>query len=490
MAQEVQKATRESAVVVGGGISGLLAARQLAQQGLRVTLVEKRTHLGGAVGAHQVGGTVLDSGAESFATRTSAVSDLLEELRIADKVCQPYDGGSWLYLQDGAHPAPRTGVMGIPGDLSDPSLRTILTASGLRRAKLDKVLPASVGSHAKTIGELVKARMGQQVLDRLVAPVTTGVHSIHPNELEIDSILPGLRGAVTKQGSLAAASASLRAMSPAGSQVASLVGGMNQLSEALVDDVLRRRVRILTGYDTIAIDRDPVRGGWTLLQRQPKLGERAAPVHGKYLVMATDGPTTLRILGSHMDGQDLPQMTPGHEIALVTLMIEQPELDSRPRGTGILVSDQVTAVRAKAMTHASAKWEWITEQLGEGKHVVRLSYGRGTDSGPLQEVSLYDDQLITLAMHDATKLLGCSISRKNLIGADVVRWKGSLPAARPGHKQKVAQFRERLDDLPGVTAVGAWLAGNGLAAVTVDTQRTVARFIENEVESGADSDSV
>ena len=384
-------------------------------------------------------------------------------------------------MQDGAHPAPRTGVLGIPGDLNDPTLAGILSKSGIRRAKLDRVLPASVGAQAQTLGELVRKRMGQQVLDRLVAPVTSGVHSTHPEELEIDSVVPGLRRALAERGSLTAASASLRQLSPAGSQVAGLVGGMNQLSEALVRDVLRRRVRILTGYDAIAIDRDPYRGGWTLLQRAPQTGERVAPVHGDYLVMATDGPTTLRILGSHVDSTLLPQIEAGHEIALVTLAVDQPALNSSPRGTGVLVSDQVVRVRAKALTHASAKWSWVAEEMGEGKHLLRLSYGRGNEHGPLREVSLYDDQLITLAMHDASTLMDTTIGRDQLLGADVVRWNGSLPTARPGHQEKVQKFRSALRELEGVTAVGAWLSGNGLAAVTADTRSTVGDFIEHQI---------
>ncbi len=45
-----------TAIVVGGGVSGLLAARELAAAGVRVTLLEQKDHLGGAVGAHEVGG--------------------------------------------------------------------------------------------------------------------------------------------------------------------------------------------------------------------------------------------------------------------------------------------------------------------------------------------------------------------------------------------------------------------------------------------------
>ena len=57
-----------TAIVIGGGPSGLISARRLAAAGMRVTLLEQRHHLGGAVGAHEVGGLLLDSGAESFAT--------------------------------------------------------------------------------------------------------------------------------------------------------------------------------------------------------------------------------------------------------------------------------------------------------------------------------------------------------------------------------------------------------------------------------------
>ena len=57
------------AVVVGGGVAGLVAARELAHEGLRTLLLEERDTLGGAVAGHTVAGLRLDAGAESFATR-------------------------------------------------------------------------------------------------------------------------------------------------------------------------------------------------------------------------------------------------------------------------------------------------------------------------------------------------------------------------------------------------------------------------------------
>ncbi len=277
-----------TAIVIGGGPSGLISARRLAAAGMRVTLLEQRHHLGGAVGAHEVGGLLLDSGAESFATRSPIVSDLVKELGLGDQIVTPNSYGSWLYLPQGARRTPSTGIMGIPGNVNDKSLIPVIGKNGLRRAQVDKFLPVSAGENAKTLGELVRIRMGQKVLDNLVAPVVSGVYSTHPDKLDVDATIPGLREAFRKHRSLSAAAHAFRSAAPAGSQVAGIVGGMNQLSERLVEDLYAAGVRIVTGFDVIAVDRDESTGQWFIIQRHTTDGENT-PLYADYLVLATDG---------------------------------------------------------------------------------------------------------------------------------------------------------------------------------------------------------
>ena len=62
-----------------------------------------------------------------------------------------------------------------------------------------------------SLGELVRVRMGRAVLDTLVSPVVSGVHSADPDTLDADTVDPGLRAALVKHGSLARAVAALRA---------------------------------------------------------------------------------------------------------------------------------------------------------------------------------------------------------------------------------------------------------------------------------------
>lgn len=469
-----------SALVVGGGIAGLVAARDLARAGLRVSLVESKPQFGGAVGAHLVGGMVLDSGAESFATRTEDVARLIDELGLSDRLCVPAQEGSWVYLADGPRPGERSGVLGIPGDFDAPGLQQTLGRYGWWRAKQDLKRPVRMGAKATTVGDLVRARMGSAVVDKLVAPFTLGVHSLHPNDLDIEAAAPGLRRALAETGSLSQAAASLREATPAGQNVSSLRGGMNGLAEALVKDLTARGVKLVAGYDVLALDRDPRRDGWLVVQRQPEVGDKVAMARGELLVMAADGNSAVRLLSGVDKELSHLQPEPSPKVALATLVVDSPALDSAPRGTGVLVAPDATNVRAKAMTHASAKWEWVKDALPQGRHVLRLSYGRGGGKAASvsPELKLNDDQLVTLAMRDASTLLGVHLKPSDLVDADVVRWEQALSRPSAGHTERVREFRAGVEKLSGSVAVGAWLGGTGLAAVVKDTREQIARLLE------------
>lgn len=466
-----------AAVVVGGGISGLIAARELALAGSAVTVLEASQAWGGCVGSHVVAGLHLDSGAESFATRSTAVADLARELGLADRIVAPQPGGAWVQLPDGPQELPKTGVLGIPANPWDPEVRRSLGLSGAIRASLDRWLPASVGtsSDVTSVSSLVRARMGKKVLERLVSPVVGGVHSADPALLDVDMVAPGLRAGIRAQGSLAAAVAAQRraakgsggASGPAkaGSAVAGLRGGMNTLVDALVADLRERGVELLTGQHADDVVKAPE--GWRVTAAN-------ATYDAGRLVVALDGPAAVGLLEKSLPELSSLRPAPGPLVSLVTMVVDLPQLDGRPRGTGILVAPETPGIRAKALTHATAKWDWLADEAGPGTHVLRLSYGRREEAGRGGDVVLDDESLLAAALEDASTLLTVPISQADIVDWDVVRWAGALPFAAVGHKQRVAQVRQVCAAADGLSVVGGWLAGNGLAAVVADTRAQLA----------------
>lgn len=488
-----------TALVLGGGISGLLAARELAAAGLTVTVLEATDTWGGCVGSHVVAGLTLDSGAESFATRSTAVADLAGELGLADKIVQPRPGGAWVQLPAGARELPRTGVLGIPANPWDPEVRRTLGFMGSLRASLDRFLPASVGvtGDVTSVSALVRARMGRRVLERLVAPVVGGVHSADPELLDVDMVAPGLRPGIRRHGSLAAAVAAQRrspaapetsvppsgspaphsagqpAPAKAGSAVASLSGGMHTLVSALLADLREHGVTLQGGAaaDRVARTED----GW-------QVAAADATYDGGVLVVALPGPAAVGLLRAAVPALAGRSPGSGPDVRLVTLLVDVPELDRRPRGTGILVAPQAPGIQAKALTHATAKWDWLAAGAGPGTHVLRLSYGRlegtATAGGAAADPSpASDSELLAAALRDASALLEVPVQRKDVVDWDVVRWEGALPFAAVGHKARVAEVRQLCAEQPGLAIVGGWVAGNGLAAVVSDTRQQVQKLL-------------
>lgn len=402
---------RRTAIVVGGGVAGLTIARDLARGGMAVTVFEASDRFGGKVARHLVAGLELDAGAESFATRRGTVADYAIELAIGRKIVQPNPSGAWLRSRNGASIAlPKTGLLGIPGTpLATDVISVIGTAAALR-AEFDVLQSGLIASKERYLGPLVRRRMGKAVLDKLVTPVAMGIHSKHPDELEVDVVAPGLRTALLDTGSLSHAVLKLRDAAPAGTAVSGLDGGMFELVEALLADLFRWGADVVTESPVAAVDAHSV----TFADGNV--------VEADHVVLAA--PLRARAADS---------------IVLATLVLDLPALDAAPRGTGVLVAPGAVGIRAKALTHATAKWPWLAALAGEHRHVVRLSYNDPPESA-----------LAELARADAEGLLGVRIPPESVIGFARVGWPPPASEQPP---------------IDGVTLVGEAISGTGLAAV-------------------------
>jgi oxygen-dependent protoporphyrinogen oxidase len=406
-------------IVVGGGIGGMVTARGLALAGRTVLLLEASDHLGGTLARHTVGGIDLDAGAESFATRGGTVAEFASSLKLGDDIVEPNPEGAWLQPVTGpAYRLPQNSLLGIPGSPLSSDVTSIIGMRAGFRAYAEVLFLGGYASKSKTLGELVRKRMGSEVLEKLVNPVVRGVHSTDADQLSVEQVAPGLLAAMMRRGSLSAAVLERSATTlRAGSAVAGIRGGINRIAEVLAADLRRFGVEVRLETRVTEVAPDSARVGDTRIRGT--------------VIVAAPG-----LLGENR----------GTRIVLATLVVDQPELDAAPRGTGVLVAQGAEGIRARALTHATAKWRWLAERAG-GKHVLRLSYDEA------------GDDLAKVAVADASALLGVSLDDSKVVDFARTEW------YRPKRETHTPN---------GIHLAGETIAGTGLASVIAQAQQLVA----------------
>jgi renalase len=111
-----------SCVVVGAGMSGLLAARELQAAGWRVVVLDEGREVGGRMATRRVGDGTFDSGAQFFTVRSERFEKLVEEWLWTGEVrewSRGFADAEGRYNEDG-HPRYRgsEGMASIPKHLA------------------------------------------------------------------------------------------------------------------------------------------------------------------------------------------------------------------------------------------------------------------------------------------------------------------------------------------------------------------------------------
>ena len=349
-------------VVVGGGIGGLVAAHACAKVGIRVTVLEASDRLGGAVRTIDLAGVRVDLGAEGYATRGGAVRGLVDELDLTDAVAPTAPRAEWISgLPGGAAPVPQATVRGIPENPWEESIRRVIGRRGTWRAYLDRLRPPLTIGQERSLGRLVRTRMGDLVLDRLVAPLSLGGFSIHPDDVDVELVAPGLNAALTRTGSLAGAVMQLRAdrgPKSAGDGLEGIDGGMSRLIDALHDRLrtLGAGVRLSSPVDALERRDD---GRWTVLLAAADAEEIDI---ADAVILAAGADEAHRLLAAVVPALE---RTPVTALEVVTLVVDSAALADAPARTAVYPVPG-TAVAA-SVTDSTARWPWMRRPPSPGR---------------------------------------------------------------------------------------------------------------------------
>ncbi|MGW2645148.1 protoporphyrinogen oxidase [Streptomyces sp. NPDC001393] len=437
-------------VVIGAGVAGLAAAHRLLGRGTRVTVLEAADRVGGKLLPGEIAGVRVDLGAESMLARRPEAVALAREVGLAERLQPPATATASIWTRGALRPMPKGHVMGVPGTAA--ALSGVLSEEGLARIGRDADLPRTEVGDDVAVGEYVAARLGREVVDRLVEPLLGGVYAGDAYRISMRSAVPQLFQAARTHTSLTEGVREIQARAAANQQTGpvfmGIEGGVGTLPLAVAGSVRARGGEILTGTPVSELRRE-ADGGWRVVA-----GERA--LRADAVIVAVPAPAAARLLrGESPEAAAELAAVEYASMALVTLAYRRSGLNL-PEGSGFLVPP-VDGRTIKASTFASAKWGWIAEEDPDVV-VLRTSVGRHGETEILQRD---DAALVEVSRHDLREATGLDAVP---LETRVTRWTDGLPQYPVGHHARVARIREQVAKLPGLAVCGAQYDGVGIPA--------------------------
>jgi len=445
-------------VVVGGGITGLVAAYDLARAGVPATLVEESDRLGGKVQTERIDGFLIESGPDSFIRFRPNAVELVRELGLEHALIRPSEPRAVHVVANGRLVRLPEGMgLGLPSRLGPLLTTDMFSWREKLRLGLDVVLPRGPLEGDVAIGTVLRRRLGDTLVDRLAGPLLGGVYGTPIDELSLLAVAPQLRDTERDHRSFLLATFASRRTAVGESPFVTLAGGVEQLVDALVEELRRsERVRVRLQSTVVSLERLE-RGADVLLA-----GGEA--IRADAVVLATPGPVSARLLERPAPAAaEHVRSIPHGSTAVVSLAYDGGQLGPGFASHGFLVAHG-EPLEIDACTVSSLKW---AGRAPHGTVLLRVFVGARRP----QLMAATDAALVRAAHHDLAGVLGL---RGDPLLVHVTRWRDCMPQYTVGHLDRVAAALSSLDGTPFVLA-GAAYRGAGLPDCIAQGRSAAAR---------------
>jgi protoporphyrinogen/coproporphyrinogen III oxidase len=460
--------------VVGGGLSGLAALRELERRNSegRFLLIEREAKVGGLLRTHREGDFLIDEGADSWVTQKPMATQLCRELGLEAELMTGLTSG-FSTLRSSASgpeqlvPMPPGLVYGVPTRARAFLQSPLVSFWGKMRIALDMVLPkgiaASQGEQDEAIGQFIQRRLGREAKEVLVGPLLAGIYSGDIDALSTQATFPNLLAAERDHRSLILA---LRKMARTGAQKRSngaqsqspfttLRSGVAALPQAMLASLRRTTVMLSARACGIAFGSvqnassgasvtSAAANGFTI---DVRAAGTLTTIRCKRLVLATRVPELLAMLDDRV-GDDLRASFSRYKSeSAATVFFAWPLKQVRHalHGTGFIVPPQARAVTTiAACTYVSQKW---ASRAPEGTLLLRAFFGH--------------KELCDLAERDLARIL--QIDGRPML-TRLCRFPRASSQPLVGHLGQVAATKEKLRaTYPGLFVVGGGFDATGIS---------------------------
>ncbi|MFT7670146.1 MAG: oxygen-dependent protoporphyrinogen oxidase [Planctomycetota bacterium] len=439
---------RKRIVVIGGGINGLAAAwsawEASGQGPVDVVLLEASSQIGGKARSRKSDGWLFEEGPTGFLEGDEALQGLIERSGL-DAIPANQLAARRYVVRGG-----RTREMVMkPFEFA---LSGILSPGGILRMLREPWIPKGDSTN-ESIWDFAARRLGPQVADRLIAPMTLGVFAGDSHNISLPAAFPLMAELERRHGSLFRAllakfevdaeKGGVRKVP--GKRLCSFKDGMQSLPIALADQA-PFEVRV----NAAVVDLRPNEGAWEL-----SVEGFPTPLHADAVVLSCDAHTSAKLLGKVLPvvSEELAGISiPGMSVVGLGFT-EKRAINRLPTGFGVLIPRDEGFRTLGCLFDA----QLFLERAPEGQMLVRCMIGGATDSAA---ATLTDNELLGIAIDDVKRLFGI---QDNPSVYEIARWRGAIPQYELGHMERVHRIDAELGRFaeiqPGLHLAGCHARG-------------------------------
>ena len=438
-------------IIIGGGITGLAAAYELATRNVPFRLLEAGPRTGGLIHTEHVDGFTIDAGPDSMLAQKPAGLALCEELGLGDQLISTLPPRSAFVLKNGRlHALPSPSILGIPTTWRGVARYTLLPPFARARLAIEPFIPRGTQPD-ESVGAFFRRRFGAATVGLVAEPLLGGIHAGSIESLSLRSLFPRLAEAEATGSVMRAFQRPAPPQAGAGGAglFRSLARGMGELVTAIERRLPAGSVICDAPVRTLRPDGAKGTGGvgW-------RVEAGATAVSGTAVIIAAPAYVAAELLDS-IDGRAAALCADVPYVSTVSVALAWPRgaISHALAGSGFVVARHHNRVRITACTWVSSKW---SARAPAGVALLRAFLGGAHDPDAIE---LPDDELIELATRDLSGVLGIASPP---VFARAYRWRRAGAQHTVGHRARVDEIRARLSHHPGLH-----VAGSGFGAVGI-----------------------
>ncbi len=439
------------AAVIGGGLTGMSAAYFLETEypDVSVDLYEASSDLGGWVKTDVSHNVVIEGGPDSFLASKPELVELCEQIGLAPRLMgtNPRVKGAYIYWNGHFHPIPDGIQTGVPTKAKPVLASSLLSLGGKIALTRDFIMPKGPAAD-QSLGHFLRRRFGNQIVDRLAAPMLSGIYAGDIDQMSLHATFPLLQEAEQNFGSVYRGSHRRKVYPPNAyvqryhSVFLSLDRGLQEIITALASHLRPGTAKTGTPVTAVApLDH----GRWSVATLDGAQDYDA-------VIMTTPAGITANLLPFLPSrALEILQGIVYANLAVIGAAYKSEDVPMKTDKTGFLVPHQ-SGLRMTAVTWVSSKWHFPRV---EPLFVLRAFYGRANEN----ILDWDDEQILKVYAEEIQKTMGIS---KPPEYETVFRIPSGMPQYLVGHLERMEQLHTLVKPWPGLFVLGAFEGGVGM----------------------------